>query len=115
MAAPRRVALVGTGLIGGSVGLALRRAGAEVIGFDHDAARAAHARDRGVVDQLVTSIAEAVSDVQLVVVAVPVGAIADTVVAALDAGAPLVTDVGSVKAPVVAAVEAARPELARRF
>ena len=34
---------------------------------------------------------------------------------ALDAGAPLVTDVGSVKAPVVDAVEAARPDLAARF
>ena len=37
------------------------------------------------------------------------------VIEALDAGAPLVTDVGSVKAPVVAAVEAARPDLAPRF
>ena len=37
------------------------------------------------------------------------------VIEALDAGARLVTDVGSVKAPVVAAVEAARPELASRF
>jgi prephenate dehydrogenase len=37
------------------------------------------------------------------------------VIEALDAGAPLVTDVGSVKAPVVDAVEAARPDLASRF
>jgi prephenate dehydrogenase len=37
MAAPRRVALVGTGLIGGSIGLALRRLAYEVRGFDHDA------------------------------------------------------------------------------
>ena len=49
---------------------------------------------------------------RLVVVAVPVGEIAAVVTAALDAGAPLVTDVGSVKAPVVNAVEAARPDLA---
>ncbi len=45
----------------------------------------------------------------------PVGQVAEMVVAALDAGAALVTDVGSVKAPVVDAVEAARPELAARF
>jgi prephenate dehydrogenase len=46
---------------------------------------------------------------------VPVGFVADTVVEALDAGAGLVTDVGSVKAPVVAAVEAARPDAAMRY
>ena len=48
-------------------------------------------------------------------VAVPVGFVADVVVQALDAGAQLVTDVGSVKAPILDAVEAARPELAARF
>jgi prephenate dehydrogenase len=46
---------------------------------------------------------------------VPVGDVAGLVVAALDAGAPAVTDVGSVKAPIVAAVETARPDLAGRF
>ena len=51
----------------------------------------------------------------LVVIAVPVGAVADAVIEALDAGAAVVTDVGSVKAPVVAAVEAARPEASARF
>ena len=115
MTAPRRVALVGTGLVGGSVGLGLRRAGSEVIGYDADHARAEAARDLGVIDLVAVTIEEAVRDVDLVVVAVPVGAVADVVIAALDAGATLVTDVGSVKGPVVRAVEAARPELARRF
>jgi prephenate dehydrogenase len=115
MAAPRRLALVGTGLIGGSIGLALRRLGAEVRGFDHDAARAARAKEAGVVDSLAASVAEAVDDADLTVVAVPVGQVAGVVIEALDAGARVVTDVGSVKAPIVAAVEAARPELARRF
>jgi prephenate dehydrogenase len=50
-----------------------------------------------------------------VIVAVPVGAIATTVVAALDAGAAVVTDVGSVKAPVVAEVEKLRPDESARF
>lgn len=115
MAAPRRVALVGTGLIGGSVGLAFRRAGVEVIGFDRDPVRAEQARDAGVVDLLVGSVAEAAARVDLLIVAVPVGLVADEVVAALEAGAPLVTDVGSVKAPIVAAVEAACPTLAGRY
>jgi prephenate dehydrogenase len=50
-----------------------------------------------------------------VIVAVPVGAIAVTVVAALDAGAAVVTDVGSVKAPVVTEVEKLRPDESARF
>jgi prephenate dehydrogenase len=113
--APRRLALLGTGLIGGSIGLALRRRGTEVTGFDHDAARAARAKEAGAVDILAASIAEAVDGADLVVVAVPVGQVADVVVEALDAGARLVTDVGSVKEPVVAAVEAERPDRAPRF
>ena len=110
MAEPKSVALVGTGLIGGSIGLALRRAGVTVRGFDRDAEHAAAALDAGAVDELAPDLAAAVADADLTVVAVPVGHVADVVVEVLDAGAGLVTDVGSVKAPVVAAVEAARPE-----
>ena len=113
--APRRVALLGAGLIGGSVGLALRRAGAFVSGYDRDPARVEHARELGVFDEAATSVAQAVKGADLVVVAVPVGQVADVVVEALDAGATLVTDVGSVKSPVVVAVERARPDLAPRF
>jgi prephenate dehydrogenase len=61
------------------------------------------------------TLGEAVRDADLVVVAVPVGRIADVIVEALDAGATLVAGVGSVKAPVVGAVESARPQLARRY
>jgi prephenate dehydrogenase len=115
VAEPTSVALVGTGLIGGSIGLALRRAGVTVCGFDRDRARAAAALDAGAVDQLAPDLAGAVADADLTVVAVPVGHVADVVVEALDAGARLVTDVGSVKAPVVAAVEASRPDAAPRY
>ncbi len=115
MAAPRSVALVGTGLIGGSIGLALRRAGVPVCGFDHDAGHATAALESGAVDELAPDLATAVKGADLTVVAVPVGFVADVVVQALDAGAQLVTDVGSVKAPVVDAVEAARPDLAGRY
>lgn len=115
MAEPKSVALVGTGLIGGSIGLALRRAGVTVRGFDRDADHAAAALDAGAVDELAPDLAAAVAGADLTVVAVPVGHVADVVVDALDAGTGLVTDVGSVKAPVVAAVEAARPESAARY
>lgn len=111
----RRVALIGTGLIGGSVGLALARAGVEVVGFDRDASRLARAKELGVLTETAGDLPNAIRGADLVLVAVPVGQVADVVIAALDAGAPIVTDVGSVKAPVVAAVDAARPELAARF
>jgi prephenate dehydrogenase len=112
---PRRLALLGTGLIGGSIGMALRPLRTEVRGFDHDAARAARAKEAGAVDTIAASIAEAVDGADVAVVSVPVGQLAGVAVEALDAGARLVTDVGSVKEPVVTAVESARPDLAARF
>jgi prephenate dehydrogenase len=115
MAAPRVVALLGTGLIGGSVGMALRGLGAEVRGFDRDPDRVTRARALGAIDVVAPTVVDAVRGADLTVVAVPVGYVADVVVEALDAGANLVTDVGSVKAPVVEAVEAARPHTAGRY
>src|SRR5919204_5061501 len=97
---PRAVALIGTGLIGGSVGFALRRDGVLVHGFDGNRERAARARDLGAIDTIAGTLAEAVADADLTVVAVPVGQVTDVVVEALDAGARIVTDVGSVKAPI---------------
>jgi len=110
-----RVALLGTGLIGASIGLALARDGIDVRGFDTDDRALARAVELGAVTTAAPDAAGAVDGVDAAVVAVPVGAIASLVVAAIDAGAPVVTDVGSVKAPVVAAVESLRPDAARRF
>jgi prephenate dehydrogenase len=111
----KRAAVVGTGLVGGSVGLALRRAGFVVRGFDRDQERARQAQHAGAVDHTVARIDEAARDADVVVVAVPVGEIPGAVAAALDAGASAVTDVGSVKGPVVAEIEAARPDRAGRY
>jgi prephenate dehydrogenase len=110
-----RLAVLGTGLIGGSIGLAARADGAFVTVFDQDGARAERALEIGAADAVAASIADAVQGADLVFVAVPVSFIGEVVVAALDAGAPLVTDVGSVKASIVAAVGAARPHLAARY
>lgn len=107
--------MVGTGLVGGSVGRALRRDGVHVTGIDLDAARAARAAEIGAIDAVAPSLGDAAASVDVVLVAVPVGHVGDAVVAALDAGARAVTDVGSVKVPIVAAVDAARPDLAPRF
>src|SRR4051812_44287796 len=105
MATPR-LAIVGPGLIGASVGLAAKRAGvASVSGFDPDPDALALARERGALDTAATSLEEALDGAELAVVAAPVADLPAQVEAAL-AAAPadaLVTDVGSTKGAVCAA------------
>ena len=103
----RRVAIVGTGLIGASVGLAAKRAGvARVTGFDADAESLRVARERGAVDDAVGTIDEAVREAELAVVATPVTTLPAQVQATLRASGAgcTVTDVGSTKAAVCATV-----------
>ena len=106
----RRAVVVGVGLIGGSVCLALRQRGlAEaVIGVVRAADRVQRALDSGVVTEATADLEAACRDADLVVVTTPVGSIAATVVeAAVVAGeGALITDAGSTKAGIVAAVEA---------
>src|SRR5215210_5055901 len=92
-----RVALVGTGLIGASVGLAARRAGHEVRGWDTNATALAAAAARGAVDPA-DSADDAAASAEIVVVAAQVTMLPTAVEAAL-AAAPdaTVTDVGSTK------------------
>jgi prephenate dehydrogenase len=111
----QRVAVIGTGLIGGSIGLALRRVGVVVSGYDRDPDRAERAVELGAISSAASSVEEAVADADVAVVAVPVGDVAALVIDALESGVPAVTDVGSVKAPIVTAVADARPDLAPRF
>ncbi len=102
-----RVAVLGLGLIGGSIGLAARRrAGAQVSGWDPDPQARALALELGAVDEIAPDLAGAVSDADAVFVAAPVGAIVRTVQAALQgAGAEtVVTDVGSTKRAVTEAI-----------
>src|SRR5260221_11459078 len=96
----RRATIIGTGLIGASVALALRGLGWSVSGVDADEARAADALAAGVIDAVGLDAAA-----DLVVVAVPGSSVATAVRDALVACPnATVTDVGSVKAPIVAAV-----------
>src|SRR5436853_579958 len=78
-------------------------------------ATAARAAELGAVAEVAPSVADAVAGADVVIVAVPVGRIAGLVVEALDAGAPAVTDVGSVKLAVLDAVRAERPDAAARY
>ena len=105
-----RLGIVGTGLIGASVGLAAREAGVgEVRGWDIDPDALAAASGRGAVDAA-GSLGEAVSGATLVVVAAPVAALPAQVAAVLAAtnDGTTVTDVGSTKTPVTRAVSDGR-------
>lgn len=99
-----RIAVLGVGLIGGSIGLAARgRLGAEVVGFDRDRDDAARALDRGALDRAVPTVAEAVAGAEAVFCACPVTALPELVAEALDRSGSetVVTDVGSTKSALV--------------
>src|SRR5689334_4994164 len=110
-----RVAGIGTGHVGRSTGRALAGLDHEVTGFDRAADRLARAKALGAIDEIASSAADAARGADVAFVAVPVGAVVAVAIDALDAGAALVTDVGSVKGPVVAAIEKQRPADADRF
>jgi prephenate dehydrogenase len=95
----RRAAVVGTGLIGGSIGLALRAQGWHVTGADRDEAHAARAFELGVVDAVGHDAEAAIT-----FVATPAGAVAEVVTSVLRSSDGFVTDVGGVKASIVDAV-----------
>jgi prephenate dehydrogenase len=95
-----RIAVLGVGLIGGSIGLAARRrADAQVSGYDADARVLARALELGAIDRAADGVADAVAGADVVFVATPVGALAVTVREALQAAPEgcVVTDVGSTK------------------
>lgn len=105
-----RISIIGLGLIGASLGMALRNANpaesplgpVEVAGFDRDAGTVRAARGRLAIDREARSLAEAVRDAQIVVVATPVLAVREVfkeLGPLLRAGA-VVTDVASTKAEV---------------
>ena len=102
-----RIAVLGTGLIGGSIGLAARARsdGAEVVGFDASEEALAAARDRGAVDLAAGSLADALRGAEACFVCAPVGVLPELVGQALGAAPPdcVVSDVGSTKRGVAAA------------
>src|SRR5437763_278922 len=102
----RRLAVVGTGLIGASAALAAKRVGkTEVIGYDLEPEAVAAAAERGAVDKQADSVGEAVGEADLAIVAAPVAQLAPQVRAALEASSErcTVTDVGSTKVGVCSA------------
>jgi prephenate dehydrogenase len=104
-----RVAIIGVGMMGGSLGLALRARGlaGEVVGIDLRPETLKRAREMQAIDRGVVDLAEGIDGADCVALAAPVGGI----VTLLEQMAPfvgrhtLVTDLGSVKGPIVAAGE----------
>jgi prephenate dehydrogenase len=103
---PGRAAIIGLGLIGSSVGMALRRNGWHVSGVDLDERRARRAAELGAIDEVGDD-----RDANVVIIATPVRTIAPLAQERLRGTAPpdlVVTDVGSVKAIVARAVDSPR-------
>jgi prephenate dehydrogenase len=114
-----RIAIVGVGLIGGSVGLAAlsRRLAGSVIGVGRSTGSLAEAKRAGAVTETTTNLAAAVAEADLVVVATGVAAIPamlDAIDAAVRPGT-LITDAGSTKQSIVASWEKRRRSRRGRF
>ncbi|MBD0364828.1 MAG: prephenate dehydrogenase [Flavisolibacter sp.] len=96
------VAIVGIGLIGGSIAIALKEKGrvAKIIGVEANAAHAQKALERGLVDEI-GSLEEAIEKANLIILAVPVDAIEMLLPKVLDkVEGQVVMDVGSIKAKI---------------
>ncbi len=106
----QRLALIGCGLMGGSFALALRQAGLvqHITGFSASEETRQRALELKVIDQACNSVAEAVQGADLVLLAVPVGAMQSSFAAMRSALAPqaLLMDVGSTKCDVITAAQA---------
>ena len=114
-----RLAIIGVGLIGGSLARALRQAGAvaEIVGAGRDAAHLQRAQALGVIDRYETDMGQAVRGADVVLLAVPVGAmeaVMRAIAPALDADVVL-TDAGSTKGSVIEAARRVFGELPSGF
>lgn len=110
-----RLTIIGLGLIGGSLGLALKRAGLtnlEVAGFDVEWGVAPRARRSGAIDRDARDLASAVEGASLVVIATPIARVAEVleVIAPLLGEQTVVTDTASTKRDIVHAAERLLPE-----
>jgi cyclohexadieny/prephenate dehydrogenase len=109
----RHVAIIGLGLLGGSIGLAVRDRAPDITttGYDRDAAVRAAAAQRGLVNAVCDTAEAAVRGADLVILCVPVGAMEAAAQAIAPALAPhaIISDVGSSKQAVAETLAAALP------
>ena len=113
------LAVIGVGLIGGSLARALRAANAvdHVVGCGRGKANLERAVELGVIDRYTHDVGEAVAEADRVFLAVPLGAMRNSFAAMREAlpSQALVTDGGSAKGSVVSDCRSAAPELLPRF
>jgi len=114
-----RLAIIGVGLIGSSLSLALKQAAAvgQVVGYGRNRQNLEKGVALGVIDRYATTIADCVSDADVIVVAVPLGAMRQ-VFGELKSSVRLdavITDVGSAKGSVVSQARAELGDLFARF
>jgi prephenate dehydrogenase len=107
------VAILGVGLIGGSIGLALRSRGLarRVMGVGRRESTLEKALGRGAITEATTDLARGVAEAELVVVCTPICNIVEHVRAAAEHAPPgaIITDAGSIKGEIVAALEGELP------
>jgi prephenate dehydrogenase len=112
---PKRLSILGVGLLGGSIGLAIRSitSTCKIIGYGHRRESLEQARQFGAIDEIALTPAAAVDGADLVVLCTPVGIFArlmKEISPALATGA-IVTDVGSTKRSIVQAAEKLPPRV----
>ena len=115
----RKITIIGVGLLGGSIGLAVRkrRLAGEVAGFVRRAASLKDCEKAGAVDYATTDLLAAVSNADLVILCTPLAqmrSVTERFLPALKRGA-IVTDVGSVKADVVRQLESLVKKVGAHF
>ncbi len=108
------IAIAGVGMIGGSVGLALKRAGfkGRIIGFGRKWSSLKHAIDAKVVDSIEMDISEVMKDADMLIIATPVDVIAELAKKAIKYAKKgcIITDVGSTKSKLVKEIESFIPD-----
>jgi prephenate dehydrogenase len=111
---PRRLSILGVGLLGGSIGLAMRKASSDcrIVGYGHRPETLERALAVGAIDEATQDPAEAVAGADLVVLCTPVGLFSEILRQIAPALSPkaLVTDVGSTKRSVVGQAASTLPE-----
>ncbi len=105
----QRVAIIGLGLIGNSIGLALHKANAaqQIVGYDFNKHQAHDARKSGAIDQSYSSLAEAIRGSEFIILTIPINSMRSCFqdIATIASSGTVITDVASTKAQVISWAE----------
>ena len=105
----KRVAIIGLGLIGNSIGLALHKANAaqQIVGYDSNKHQAHDARKSGAIDQSYSSLADAIRGSEFIILTIPINSMRSCFqdIATIASSGTVITDVASTKAQVISWAE----------